>query len=878
MVLSGVFDRVRIYVLGGNAVKDTTIHVRAAVARALAAAALLGAAFGSAPAVAQNTQSPPKAERLEDVVVTARKVEENLQQVPVAVTAISADEIATRNIQGLRDIARYTPGFSFENFTGPLAAPIIRGQTQTRVDLPVQNVASFFNGVYLQRGYMVDASLLDVDRIEVIKGPQSALYGRNAFSGAINYLTKRPGDTLEAAADVTVGNDDRLDYKASLSMPLGDRFGIVLAAGHSEFDGTWKNSHPLASQGNGTKDKLGGWDKDAALLGFTFKPIDSLSFDGAFSWSNLDVEHVPAYTLTGPPGLATQTNSLNCSPLPTLAGGVAIPGTTQNRLYCGELSPNVQLLPAEQSGPLARPAGLVIDPRAYSQRGISRLSSLKTQWDASEQLSLIYLAGYTDTNVKSRGSPGRNPTIGGVPQAPCFVPATATAPPCIVANPFFALNGLSPFDSQPNGGFWSYSHELRVEWRPGGVVRRAMLGGFTSRARDDLSAWSQWATPVSLAEPLQTLTLTNQTRRDDVDSVFGLVTLDVTSKLSITGEVRHSKEDLTLQVRPTGAVTPQPVGIDAPILRTQKNSFSYTTPRLSVDYKLTPSNLVYAWAGKGVKSGGQNAPGRDPAQDTYAPEENWSFEIGSKNDLLDGRLRVNAALYYIDWTGLQGSVGRNYPTAARADCVTACTQPAAGTPVGVIVGNLGDAKVYGLELDGAWLATDALEFDYSFAYQHARYASGQISQRAANSGNCDGIVCVATVRDAQGRPIDGSRIGGNQLERQPQLKVAGGAQYTFATTGLGGLDWNARVDVTYQAKQYVDELNLAWVPARTLVDASIGAKAGSFSARLWAKNLTDEKYVTTSLFLIGTGGGRDASYVPLLGERRTYGLTLGWKY
>jgi iron complex outermembrane receptor protein len=852
--------------------------VRRAVARGLGACALLATAFVAGPAVAQNTQPAPKAERLEDVVVTARKTEESLQQVPVAVTAISADEIATRNIQGLRDIARYTPGFSFENFTGPLAAPIIRGQTQTRVDLPVQNVASFFNGVYLQRGYMVDASLLEVERVEIIKGPQSALYGRNAFSGAIDYITKRPGDKFDAAADVTVGSDERLDYKASISAPLGDRFGVVLAAGHSEFDGTWKNNHPLASQGNGTKDKLGGWDRDAALIGFVAKPIDSLTFDGAFSWSDMDVEHMPAYTLTGPPGLATQTNSLNCSALPSLAAGNPIPGTTQNRLYCGELSPNVQLLPSEISGPGARPAGLAIDPRAYSQRGISRLGSLKAQWDTTDKVSLIYLGGYTDTDVKSRGSPARNPTIGGVPQAPCFVPATATAPPCIVANPFFVLNGLMPFDSQPNGGFWSYSHEARVEWRPGGLVRRAMLGGFTSRSRDDLNAWSQWARPVSLAEPLQTLTLTNQTRRDDVDSVFALVTLDATPKLSITGEIRYIKEDLTLQVRPTGAVTPQPVDISAPILRTQKNSFSYTTPRLSVDYKLTDSNLLYAWVGKGVKSGGQNAPGRDPAQDTYAPEENWTLEVGSKNDLLGGRLRVNAALYYIDWTGLQGSVGRNYPTAARPDCVAACTQPAPGTPVGVIVGNLGDAKVYGLELDGAWLATDALEFDYSFAFQRARYNGGQISQRAANSGNCDGIVCAATVRDAQGRPIDGARIGGNQLERQPELKLAAGAQYTFATAGLGGLDWNARVDVTYQSKQYVDELNLAWVPSRTLVDASIGAKAGNFWARLWAKNLTDEKYVTTSLFLIGTGGGRDASYVPLLGERRTYGLTLGWKY
>jgi iron complex outermembrane receptor protein len=860
--------------------KHLNVTLRGAVARGLGAASVVVGLLGPALGVAQNAQpagtalTATRPDRLDDIVVTARKVEENLQQVPVSVTAISSEDIAERNIQGLRDIARYTPGFSFENFTGPLAAPIIRGQTQTRVDLPVQNVASFFNGVYLQRGYMIDASLLDVERVEVIKGPQSALYGRNAFSGAINYITRRPGDTLQGRAEVTAGNYERLDYKGSISGPLTSWLGVTAAIGHSEQDGTWSNNHPLASQGTGSRDNVGGWEKDAALIGFTLTPLETLSFDGAFSWSDLDVEHMPAYTISGPPGIATSVNSLNCSPLPSLLAGNPLPGSTQNRLYCGELRPDVRLVPAntattpaqpsELAGPFARPPGIVIDPRAFSQRGISRLASLKAQWDATEQLAFIYLGGYTNTDVQSRGSPGRNPTV---------------SSNNFVAGPFVPLNGLIAFDSQPNGGFWSYSHELRAEWKPGGLVRRAMLGAFTSRSRDDLSQWSQWGVPNSLAPPVQTLTLANNTRRDEVDSVFGLVTLDVTERMAVTAEARYTKEDLTLQVRTApGIPLPSPFDSSAPILRTQFSDFDYVTPRLSVDYRLTDANMVYGVVGKGVKSGGQNAPGRDPAQDTYEPEENWTVEVGSKNDLLGGTLRLNVAAYYIDWTGLQGSVARNYPDAARPDCVTACVRPAPGTPVGVIVGNLGDASVYGIEVSGAWLATQAISVDYSFAYQDAKYDDGQISQRAANSGNCNGIVCAATVRDAQGRPIDGARIGGNQLERQPKIQAGLGAELTFAPAGLMGFDWSTRADLTYQSKQYVDELNLAWVPARTLLDASINATRGPLYVRLWAKNLTDEEYVTTSLFLIGTGGGRDASYVPLLGERRTYGLTVGLKY
>lgn len=820
--------------------------------RTLALAIATAIALPTSAAMAQQG-----ARTLDEITVTARKIEESLQQVPVAVTALSADDIATRGIEGLSDVARFTAGFSFEDFTGPLAAPIIRGQTQTRVDLPVQNVASYFNGVYLQRNYMIDASLLEMARIEVIKGPQSALYGRNAFSGAINYVPRRPGEELEMSVQGTLGNYDRREIRGTLSGPITDTLGVLISAGHSEYGGSWRNNHPLASQGTGTKDRFGGYDNQAALIAVDFMPTETLSVEATWSWSSIEAEHRPGYS-TATPGLTNTFGSLNCSPV---AGAFGPPA---NRLYCGELPIFPELNAQEQTEAFFRPEGLIIDPRANSQVGNSRLGTLGASWELSDEWSVNYLFGYTNTSVNSLGSPARNPLIG------------AAAPPV----PFLApVDGRIAFDSQPNGGFTSRSHELRFEWQPGELIRRAAFGGFTSRSRDDASAWSRWATPLALTPPEATFTFTNQTRRDSVESLFGLVTLDVAPRFAITAELRWTEETLDLDARATSpGFIPDPLDSSAPVIRSQSDTFDYWTPRLALEFQATPDNLLYLSTARGVKSGGQVVPGRDPSQDVYQPEKNWTYEIGSKNDFLDGTLRTNIAAYFIDWTGIQGSVARNYPEAERDDCVTACDPPQPGTPVPVIVGNLGDATVWGIELDGAWLLTDAWQIDYAFAFQRARYKSGQISQRAANAGNCDGIVCELTVRNELGQPIDGARIGGNQVERQPELQLALGLQYDFNLAGLPGVDLRARGDVTWQDKQYVDELNLAWVPSRTLVDASLSAYWGNFNGRVWARNLFDEKYVSTSLFLIGTDGALSAAYVPLLGERRTFGITLGWSF
>jgi iron complex outermembrane receptor protein len=150
--------------------------------RRFAAAGFAGLALLPLPTAA--------ADEIAEIIVTVRKVEENLKEIPVAVTAFTDAEIESAGIDNLEDIANLTPGLQFFNPIGEfLPVPIIRGVAPTDIR-GENNTAIFVDGVYVAGREGLNFSQLDVERIEVVKGPQSALYGRNAFSGAINYVTK----------------------------------------------------------------------------------------------------------------------------------------------------------------------------------------------------------------------------------------------------------------------------------------------------------------------------------------------------------------------------------------------------------------------------------------------------------------------------------------------------------------------------------------------------------------------------------------------------------------------------------------------------------------------------------------------------------------
>ncbi|MCA3255991.1 MAG: TonB-dependent receptor, partial [Alphaproteobacteria bacterium] len=778
------------------------------------------AAALAAPVSAQNAGTATAAEsgaeeNANEIIVTARRSNERLQDVPIAVSALSAEDLKRQSVDDLSDIAEKTVGFAFEPFTGLLAQPTIRGQTNLRTTSPVQNVATYLNGIYLQRNYFIDQSLLELSGVEIIKGPQSALYGRNSFAGVIN-LTARSANAEDFAAGMTgtYGSDERMDVRGSFNVPIiPGTLGVFVAAGHSQFDGTWKNNHPLANAGGATDGNVGGWNKEAYQVGAVLNVGESITADINYFRTERDQEHVAGYTLSTA-GLTYNFNSVNASP-------TGVGAARQNRLWVGLLPATP---PANSAGETRLP-GLVIDPRAYGLRGPTDVVVGKLRYDNGGPLSVEYTYGYTKAEVIARGSSARDPLT-----------------PTVV----FGTNFGVVFDaSGTDSAFTSDSHDLKMRFKFSDKIS-GFVGSNFQKTNDIESNASEFAPVNSLQEPnpasrfavfpgapIPTAVTFRRTtflqREEKVFSTYGYLDIRPNDRVAIALEGRYTTEDQDAADLIAPNLPPNQATV-ANVTPTATRTAKFFTPRASVTYKFSDDNNVYASVARGYKSGGFNGvaalfnatfttqltPGTAFAlsQQTYAPETNWTYEIGSKNSLLDGRATLNVAAYYTDWKNLQSNAVRLNPNGLPPASFAAI--------VPSVIGNIGDVRVYGIEVEGTFRVAEPLRLNYGLSYNNARYKSGTYSQRFGASGNCDGTVCSYTTVPAFPYPV--LDISGNQLERTPEFDALLGA--TYERELANGWDYFLRGDVTYQTKQFADEGNLAFVPSRAIVNASTGINAG----------------------------------------------------
>lgn len=828
------------------------------------AVATAGLMLGAAPAFAQDGEVTTFT--ADTIIVTARRVAEDLQDIPIAVTAIGAEQLERQGISSVTDVANRTVGFALESLSGPLTQPSIRGQLQLRTTSPVQNVATYFDGVYLQRGYMIDQSLVELERVEIIKGPQSALYGRNAFAGAINIVTKDPSLTdIGATAKVTIGTDERLDYGGSFSLPIvQDRLAVMFSYQHSEFDGTWENNHPLANaDGANTKGNLGGYDNDSYMFKVVAKPMENLRLEGLYVKTERLVESRPSYNLN-PIGLTNPVDQLNAS----FVNG-------SNRLYVGELPVVVPVTAGS-----GRPEGYILDPRSFGQRGPTEIYSIAADWDVSDNLVASYQYGKTKAKIEARGSSQFNPLI----------PLLNLPFP-----PFNLVTGVNFDSSGFNSTFEGDSHEVRLDYTADRM--RIMVGANYSETQDleanasELAPLGSLEEPPTLAEiapgvgpsfpsffggllsgafPDATRVASYRTllqREEEIISFFGFASYDLTDQFTLTAEVRYTDEDQTatdfLTVDPNNPALQNP---NPPVL---DRSSSFFTPRVTATYRITPDNMVYANVARGVKSGGVNGFVAYVPQRLYDDETNWTFEVGSKNLFFDRKFQFNFAAYYTSWRGLQ-----NNAAGLRADGTLA---PAPAS-VSSVTGNLGGVNVLGFEVDGFYRLTPELRLSYGFTYNRSRYTDASFSDRMGIAGNCNAnTVCSPVLRtDELGNTFPTVPIGGNSLERTPEMEAMFAIDYDREISA--DLDYYFRGDVNWQSKQYAEELNLSFVPARALVNASTGITYKNFDVRIWATNLLNKKYINSSLAFFGAGGALAATYAPYAAEQRTVGVTASFKY
>ena len=862
--------------------------------------AIYGAASPSASAQEESADAAAEPMIIMEVLVTARRREDSLQEVPLSVSAFSSEQIESRGLRDLQDLSQETSGLIYENYAtaGLSTAAVIRNMGQTFTTARIQNTAVFFDNIYLQRQSMINPGLMNLERVEVVKGPQNAQFGRNAFSGVVHYVSKQPTDTPSGKVAVTYGSGDRLDLRGSLSGPLvADRLYGRVSVGLSEFDGHTDNDHPFANAGPGgsrdSDDLLGGWDDLFYSAALTWTPNERFEISGAFHRTESVREPQAFYDLNGaryaydsgenagfPTFAFTAPFAANCLDTTTFSSQQPFP-VRGNHAWCGELPtlPPVLADPRLEAAGFADARGrIVVDPRSMALDSETNIAQFNFAYYLSDALSLDYRFGYVDHESGSYGTTeGRASLVG---SEVAYAPIRELDEP-----PFFQLLGFpgsfgavahtSTFNANPFESLEATSHELRLSWTGESLSARAGL--YSSRNEDEDGGTFRFVPPcgnsadcgVSLMDApnvLEGLYITvvrvapgvhapvphplsgghgvpgnHATYEDKVTALFGDVEWDLADALTLALEARYTWEKKSFEQLSTTFG----IAIPANVETSQEETFTFFTPRAILEWKPTDANMLYALVAKGVKTGGFNSvdPLQNPEQAIYDEEENLTLELGSKNQFFDGRFILNAAFYFIDWDNVQGT-----EAATSADAWTRD-----------VVGNIGAAEVLGLEVDGLWQANDNFSIDYGFAFSDAEYKDAVYLSAVAgrnSSWGCNDTVCRA----------DG-RVDGNQVERTAKFQYSLGLNYVdnlFA-------DWRlrARFDFNYRSRMYATPMNLAHNGGRTLANASIGLSDGNWSLNLWGRNVFDKKYVANSFVLPSF-----TRYIVGLGARRTLGLTL----
>ena len=727
-----------------------TVFLSATAAIAIAASAVPALAQDPAQAsVAAPNPKPalgpdPAVMEGEAIVVTARRREETLQSIPAAVTAITQATLTRSSATDLADVARMTPGLSYNSGNaGGLSQPTLRGVTNVTTTTFDNNVGVFLDGVYLSAKSNLDIDLFNLSRVEVIKGPQSALYGNNAFAGAINYVLAEPTNAFSGRVRASVGTDGWRDVAGKLSIPITPDLRALVTGTYSHFGGTIDNSQSSA--------KLGGWDhkvSGSAMLKWTPGSAFTASLFYYHYEDRLD-------------GSANYIFTNNC-------GGENSTNTTANRggsnlrFRCGQLD---------------APDTVNVDPASYSTRktnlGIGRMA-----YDFGP-VTLRYTGSYAKYDTYALQDQSLN-TFGG------------TLP-----------TGSRKFIQPYVGPAREWSSEVRLESYGNSLFDWSAGGYYYDRRASQITVTGTGLTQTARSQ--DQVSLENSTMK----SAFALGTLKITPKFDIEAQGRWTWEDKDAVL--TNSLTS--------LVRTPSADFSYGTYRVTGNWRWAENKSVYAVVASGTKSGGFNNTAVLTEQ-YYGPEKNTSFEIGSKNQFLDGRVIINVAAYYIDWNDLQLSV----PSAIAGQ-----TNP---------VTNAGSASVKGFDVGIDMRPARHWSINVGYSYADPTWDKGTIdysSSRACATAAACSLTAVGTGVDISGRQI--------ARTSEHQLVVA-----NTVTIPLPSSEVYVRGDLSYRSAQISSSaIALQNTGDQTLVNGRIGWVKGNVELSVFAKNLFNKQYIASTI-------------------------------
>jgi len=772
--------------------------------------AVLAFAAG-APALAQQTADvEPDLAVLEEVVVTARKTSEQLLDVPLAITAFTAEAIESRGIANLDDVAAFTPGLTFSNVLGEfLPAPVIRGVAPIDI-FGELNTAIFLDGVYVAGREGINFNQLDLERIEVVKGPQAALYGRNAFSGAINYVTARPGSEFSGKATVTVGNDGKRLGSLTLSGPMTETLSGRLSVTQDEWDGSYENQY----SGSGRREDIGGYRYRTLNGSLFWAPSDTFEMQLGLYLSSDRIDSSAANSVAA-----------NCEDrrVRDINLGVAAPRSSRVLNFCGEL-------PSVDQDSLQVESGATGEKRHVSR------SNLKLHWDLANGATLDAISGYSRV---TQGYVVDGQRSSSLPLIYTYQPTpTRTIPGLgVVTGPtkqfttgLLQIGGGVEVQEVSQEVRYASDREAALRYTIGayyydrestegvqGVVATAALpSDFYSfclactalgptTVRDFAAGAGNAAFLPYFTDPR------GGGRGDDVffenadaPAVFAALEYDFTDKLTGSVDARYTEETRSFKDIRTNALG--------------KETWDLLSWRGTLRYKPVDNVTVYAAVAHSEKSGDfdpttvrlLSAPTVDVTlPGAFDAETLMSYEFGVKSEYFDRRLGIELDVYRLDWSDIV--IPQVVSNIGGQDIVT---------PTGINV-NAGDASIDGVEFSLVARPVRGLDLNFGISYADPKYDRARV----------DSFIDFPTYAPT-------GDISGNQILRTS--KVQANAGFQFSRPVADGREWFFRTDVSHRGKQFADASNQTIVPRATNVNASMGLRSDAWSVELWGRNLTGE--------------------------------------
>ena len=583
------------------------------LAGAISGVLLASAALGSAPAVAQAVVMEGK-RPLEEIIVTARYRDERLQEIPIAITAIDAEELEMRAFTLASDVAYSVPNASFrpaQAAFGNTMTAFIRGIGQYDFDFAFEpGVAIYIDDMYHPFTLGSQTQLMDLDHVEVLRGPQGTLFGRGSIGGAIRYISKKPQGDDTGSIELTVGEFDRIDVRASYDFAITDSVAARITGVSTSRDGyqdviDFTCAFPALSVGLPTQPVNKGTGCKTGTQGGS----DYIGGRGMLRWEASDDFEI---LLTA--DYQNETAEPKADTITEIDPGAGflwsgIPFGASGPPYDERfLPPNPFVTYATYSDPRS---GLTFKPETEYE---SRSASARADWGITDGIDMALILAYADIT---------STLVSDADGSPINVQSTSGVQTIDYTTVELRFSGRA-FDRMDwtVGGFYYDGESVNNQ-----VVSIPFLGFVANFP------------PFPFEDPSKQFVNTDNVHENNNESVFAHVVFDVTDKFAVTAGVRYSDDEKVVAFDNTRVQVPRVV--------VEGNNTDY---KFGIDYQFTPDILAYASWSTGYRPGSYNPR---PFQATQVvavdAEDSEAYELGVKSDWFDRRLRTNVAVFYTDW-------------------------------------------------------------------------------------------------------------------------------------------------------------------------------------------------------------------------------------